>query len=66
MKYLWPDFNGPSTERSRPLRRNNQLYFANLSKPVGWVERSDTHHSDDEEMGFALLNPSYEEDRSTE
>jgi hypothetical protein len=26
-KYLWPGFQGSSTERPRPLLSNNQLYF---------------------------------------
>src|SRR5436190_12378603 len=30
-----------------------------LSQPVGWVERSETHHVRGGKMGFAALNPSY-------
>ena len=44
-------------------RRRGRGGDLDRSEAVGWVERSETHHSDSLRvaMGFAALNPSYEE-----
>jgi hypothetical protein len=35
------------------------MQMKNFMLLVGWVERSDTHHSSVKPMGFVALNPSY-------
>src|SRR5689334_8243817 len=45
--------SGVSASGARSRRRD-------MGDPVGWVERSETHHSRHGLMGFAALNPSYE------